>query len=204
MQYDFGFRRLILQLAHLAAKLEGSWPEHHSFNDTRKPVKDTDPDIVCKKLLETCLSLQLSTIGTDGFPHSGYTPYVLDPVGKEGGLEFTIFVSELSVHTRDMLQTPKVSIMIIEDEAASKQVFARTRVTYNCDVQQIERDHADYAQVLDRFQARQGNTVSLLRELPDFHLMRLRPFSGQFVMGFGQAFSLSGPSMDVFEHSRRA
>lgn len=167
-------------------------------------MKDSDPEIVCKALLESCLSLQLSTIGGDGFPHSGYTPYLLDPDSKEGGLQFHIFVSELSVHTRDMLETPKASIMIIEDESASKQVFARTRVTYNCEVLQIERDHTDYVDVLDRFEQRQGNTVSLLRELPDFHLMRLRPFSGQFVMGFGKAFSLSGPLMNQFEHSRRA
>jgi len=167
-------------------------------------VKDTDPETVCKALLESCLSLQLSTIGDDGFPHSGYTPFLLDPGDSESSLVFYVFVSELSVHTRDMLQIPKASIMIIEDESACKQVFARTRVTYNCEVLQIERDHADYAEVLDSFERRQGNTVSLLRELPDFHLMQLRPFSGQFVMGFGKAFSLSGPSMNVFEHSRRA
>jgi len=167
-------------------------------------VKDSDPQTLCEALLETSLSLHLSTIGEDGFPHSGYTPYLRDTGGKEDVLAFYVFVSELSVHTRDMLKTPKVSIMIIEDEAACKQVFARTRVTYNCEVLQIGRDHVDYADVLDRLEQRQGNTVSLLRELPDFHLMRLRPFSGQFVMGFGKAFSLSGPSMNVFEHSRRA
>jgi len=167
-------------------------------------VKDSDPETLCKALLESCMSLQLSTIGDDGFPHCGYTPFLFDADGTDAGLKFHVFVSELSVHTRDMLQTPKASIMIIEDEVASKQVFARTRVTYKCEVRAIERDHADYADVLDRFEQRQGNTVSLLRELPDFHLIRLRPLSGQFVMGFGKAFSLSGPSMNVFEHSRRA
>jgi heme oxygenase (biliverdin-IX-beta and delta-forming) len=33
-----------------------------------------------------------------------------------------------------------------------------------------------------------GEIVSLLRQLPDFHLFALTPTQGQFIAGFGKAF----------------
>ena len=63
-------------------------------------------------------------------------------------------------------------------------------------------DSQDYTSVLDDYQQRHGKTVELLRQLPDFVLFHLRPRSGQFVMGFGQAYTLSGEDLSRFEQTR--
>ena len=163
-----------------------------------------DPADVCRRLIESTYSLQLATLGGDGVPHCGYTPFITGRGDDGKTMCLYIFVSELAVHTRDLLANHQVSAMIIEDEQTASQVFARTRVTYECDVVTLARDHADWSHHLDAYRQRHGKVVDLLRELPDFHLMRLQPRQGNFVMGFGRAYRLSGARLDTFEHIRRA
>ena len=160
-------------------------------------MTDEQPARVCASLIEDMCSLQLSTVGPDGIPHCGYTPYLYRAPGS-----FYIFVSQLAAHTRNLLANRTVAIMIIADEQSGSQIFARTRVNYLCDAKRIEPDSHDYALVLDDYQQRHGKMVELLRQLPDFVLFQLQPKSGQFVMGFGKAYTLTGEDLSVFEHSR--
>ncbi|MBX2882985.1 MAG: pyridoxamine 5'-phosphate oxidase family protein [Granulosicoccus sp.] len=159
---------------------------------------DATPNEVLATLKMTQKSVLLATLGEDGFPHNGYTPFIFD------GKDIIIFVSRLSLHTRDLLANSKVSAMLISDESASEQIFARTRVSYQCTASEIENTCDSYASLLDRMQAKHGKMLGVLRQLPDFVLFRLHPSAGQFVMGFGQAYRLSGPQLDQFEHARSA
>lgn len=156
------------------------------------------PNQVLDALRENMQSVLLATLGNDGNPHSGYTPFVFE------GADIVIFVSQLSLHTRDLLANGKVSAMLISDEAESQQIFARTRVSYQCDARVVEKDHESYDKLLDVMQARHGKMLGLLRELPDFVLFRLTPTAGQFVMGFGQAYHLRGSAFNEFEHATSA
>lgn len=156
------------------------------------------PEASLAKLKKEMQSVLLSTVGSDGSPHSGYTPFVFD------GKDIIIFVSQLSLHTRDLLDNAKVSAMLISDEQSSEQIFARTRVSYQCTAEVIKPTGEDYDSLLKAMQARQGKMIGLLRQLPDFVLFRLRASKGQFVMGFGQAYHLSGEQLDQFEHASSA
>ncbi len=158
---------------------------------------DVQPDRACANLIEAMRSLQLSTIGEDGIPHCGYTPYL-----HQAPNSFYIFVSQLAAHTRHLLANKMVAIMIITDEQATSQIFARARVNYLCEAKQIGPDHSDYTLILDHYQERHGKMAGLLRQLPDFLLFQLQPQKGQFVMGFGQAYTLTGDDLSVFEHAR--
>jgi putative heme iron utilization protein len=140
----------------------------------------------------------LSTLGEDGEPHNGYTPFVFD------GKDIIVFVSHLSLHTRDLLANAKVSAMLIADEQASEQIFARTRVSYQCKAKTIVKTDSQYNSLLDMMAQRHGKMIDLLRQLPDFVLFRLQPYKGQFVMGFGQAYHLGGDNLDTFEHAKSA
>jgi len=160
-------------------------------------MNDEQPATVCASLIEDMRSLQLSTVGVDGIPHCGYTPYLHRAPGN-----FYIFVSQLAAHTRHLLANGTVAIMIIADEQSTSQIFARTRVTYLCEAKRIAPDNPDYTSVLDDYQQRHGKMAGLLRQLPDFILFQLQPKSGQFVMGFGKAYTLTGDDLSVFEHSR--
>ena len=160
-------------------------------------TEDEQPASVCGDLLKTMCSLQLSTVGVDGIPHCGYTPYLYRDPGN-----FYIFVSQLAAHTRNLLQNNTVAIMVIADEQSTSQIFARTRVNYLCEAKRLDADNPNYGLVLDDYQQRHGKMAGLLRQLPDFVLFELQPISGQFVMGFGKAYTLTGPDLSVFEHSR--
>lgn len=160
-------------------------------------MNDEQPAIACANLIAEMRSLQLSTVGVDGMPHCGYTPYLHRAPGN-----FYIFVSQLAAHTRHLLANGKVAIMIIADEQSTSQIFARTRVHYSCEATRIAPESPDYVSVLDDYQERHGKMAGLLRQLPDFLLFHLQPMSGQFVMGFGKAYTLTGDDLSVFEHSR--
>lgn len=148
-------------------------------------------------------SVLLSTLGENGDPHSGYTPFIFDTdVNSEHHI--IIFVSQLALHTTDLLSTGKVSAMLIRDESESEQIFARKRVRYQCQAEVIPSEHERYGPLLDAMRDTHGKMITLIRTLPDFVLFRLKPTQGQFVMGFGQAFKLTGAKFDQLEHTRRA
>ncbi|MEE9320285.1 MAG: pyridoxamine 5'-phosphate oxidase family protein [Granulosicoccus sp.] len=149
-------------------------------------------------LKTSMLSLQLATISEEGEPHCGYTPFIIN------GADFYIFVSQLSLHTRDLLSTRRAGVMLIADEQNSSQIYARTRVNYQCTASVISQEEEHYDSLLDALRERQGKMVDLIRQLPDFILFRLTPTSGQFVMGLGKAYRLSGENLDVFEHAKSA
>ncbi len=161
-------------------------------------MADISPEQALGVLKEKCKTIVLSTLSEDGQPYCSYTPFCLD------GNSLLVFISELAEHTRNIFSNPTLSAMLIEDEADTKQIFARTRLTLTCEAKAIARDSSEYAKLLEQFQSRHGKTVELLRELPDFHLMRLTPTSGRIVLGFGQAYQLAGDQLDQFVHTRGA
>ena len=165
---------------------------------SEKPDKKPNPIETLQALRATMQSVLLSTLGEDGDPHNGYTPFVFD------GRDIIVFVSQLSLHTRDLLANGRVSAMLIADEQASGQIFARTRVSYQCRAAAVSKDDTSYDSLLDSLEGRHGKMIGLLRQLPDFVLFRLQPYKGQFVMGFGQAYRLIGENLDDFEHATSA
>jgi len=156
------------------------------------------PEQALADLQRRCGSLMMATLSEDGQPHCSYTPFCLS------GRDYLVLVSELAQHTANLLARPTLDIMLIQDESDAKQLFARNRLTLSCSASPIPRSDADYDRLLDAFQAMHGKTVELLRQLPDFHLLRLRPTAGRLVLGFGQAYELKGENLDQFELSRSA
>lgn len=156
------------------------------------------PQEACAALKARVASVHMATIGEDGLPHTGCVPCLWF------NNHLHIFVSRLSVHTRDLLSNPALSAMLVEDEADSRQPFARIRLRYQCNARVIEPNEPSYSDRLDAFEAKHGKTVQLLRQLPDFVLFELIPTQAIFVMGFGQAYRLSGPHLETFEHVKQA
>lgn len=140
-------------------------------------------------------TLQLSTLTVEGKPNASYSPFVTDEQGN-----FYIFVSQLASHTQDLLANPQASILLIQDEVETRQIFARRRISYQCDVEVVVAENSDYLSMLDALQERFGNVVELLRTLPDFILFRLTPYQGQYVKGFGKAYKLVGDGLLELEH----
>lgn len=130
-------------------------------------------------------SLMLSTTRADGQPQASYAPFIMDSDRR-----FYIFTSGLASHTQNLQATPKAGILLIEDEAATKQVFARQRLMYDCTSELVERHVPRWGDLADRFKRQFGDLIEMLRQLPDFQIFQLTPVSGRFVVGFGAAYEV--------------
>jgi len=139
-----------------------------------------------QSLMESQKTLLLSTASAKGIPDISYAPFVRDLAGI-----FYIYVSEMAVHTGNLLNNPKASIMFIRPESESRNLFASERVVLSCSVQEISRDDVNYLGRIQTLQDKFGEIVSVLHSLSDFHLMALHPENGRYIVGFGQAFSIN-------------
>ncbi len=139
-------------------------------------------------------SLMLSTINADGTPHASYAPFVMDDT-----YQIYLLTSGLSAHTPNLLRTGYASVLIIEDESQTQQVFARQRLTYDCRVNPIARHSDPWETQMAQFEARFGDIITMLRQLEDFQLFSLSPQSGRFVMGFGAAYEVDPANLSQLQ-----
>ena len=138
-------------------------------------------------------SLVLATVDETQVPLASYAPFVRDETGS-----LFVYVSKLSAHTGNLARG-QVSAMIIEDESASKQIYARKRMVFQCEAREIGQQDPTYQDVIRHLRRRHGEVIELLTTLPDFLLFRLVPLSGTFVRGFGQAYRIDATFTDI-EH----
>ncbi len=134
---------------------------------------------------DTCRSLMLATVDADGMPNVSYAPFAL---GQEG---YYVLISDIARHARNLKQVPKVSLMLIEDEANARQLYARQRLTFDASVRIVERDSEEWRQGIAFLLARHGEIVAGLSKMDDFTLFCLQPQQGLYVKGIGQAFQVS-------------
>ena len=158
-------------------------------------MKDSEVKNRYEDFLNGFDSLCMSTVGNEGWPLISYAPFVVDD-----NRSFYVFLSDLAKHTSYLRESGKASVMFIEDEDATAQIFARTRVIFQCEVIEMTRSSKSSEGMLSKMEDRFGELLITLRSLSDFHLFRLSPKNGTFVMGFGQAYSISGKRMEILNH----
>lgn len=140
-------------------------------------------------------TLQMATVAKDGTPSASYSPYV------KVGDNFYVYVSELSTHTKNLTATNLASIFFVQNEDEAKHLFVRRRLSYTCNTAEVERSSVVFKLVMDDFSIKFGDKfIGMIRELEDFHLFELTPYSGIFVNGFGQAFDTAGEGMSELKH----
>lgn len=139
-------------------------------------------------------TIQLATVDEEGRPNVSYAPFVQNQEG------YFVLISEIARHARNLQVNPHVSLMLIEDEESSKQLFARKRLTFDAIASVVERDSPLWAQVIGQMQERFGEIVEGLSQLQDFVLFNLKAERGLFVKGFGQAYQVSGDDLVDFVH----
>lgn len=144
-------------------------------------------------------TLLMATVSADGTPEASYAPFVCPDDNC-----FYVYVSGLSRHTGNLDTSRRASVLFIEDERDVKQLFARTRLTFDCRAELIEREDEQWRAIMDIFQDAFGNVIELIRPLTDFKLFRLRPQSGIYVKGFAQAYRVSDAAIQSVEHIRDA
>ncbi|UEA15916.1 heme utilization protein HutZ [Pasteurella canis] len=147
-----------------------------------------------QELKAQCKTIMLATVGEDGNPNVSYAPFAI----TNG--EYQVFISTIARHARNLQEVPKVSLMLIEDESKSRQIFARRRLSFDAIVRIIERETDEWKESIAALKTRQGNLIDELSKMKDFHLFSFKPTQGLFVKGFGQAFQVSNDDLVSFVH----
>lgn len=139
-------------------------------------------------------TLALATVDSQGVPNVSYAPFVIN----EG--EYQVLISNIARHARNLREVPKVSLMLIDDECKSREIFARRRLTFDAVARHIERDSDEWERVLQALKARHGDLVDELASMLDFNIFSFKPEHGLFVKGFGKAFDVSVDDLVSFVH----
>jgi len=148
-------------------------------------------------LLESARTLLIAAAGeARDLPEMGVTPMVR----HEGAIY--IYPSHLSAHVRTMLTVGRAAFLVIEDEATAQNVWARRRMKFDAELDEIERKSDEFNRVCDVFSKVHGPTMDLIRDFTDFHLLRLRPAAGVMVLGFARTYRLEGTDLRVTAHLR--
>ncbi|BAZ13271.1 pyridoxamine 5'-phosphate oxidase-related FMN-binding protein [Calothrix sp. NIES-4071] len=140
-------------------------------------------------------SAVICTVSEDGLPNASYAPFVIDDMKN-----IYIYVSGLSTHTQNLNVKPLASVLFIEDESKTQQMFARRRLSYDCTASLVNSNTATWIQIVSDFESRFGNIIQVLRDLPDFRIFQLTPTSGRFVVGFGAAYDVDASDLNKLIH----
>lgn len=146
------------------------------------------------ELKSQCKTIMLATVDQQGQPNVSYAPFVIN------NGEYQVLISTIARHARNLQEVPKVSLMLIEDESKSRQIFARRRLSFDAVSRLVERHSAEWEQGISALKTRHGDLIDELSKLEDFKLFSFKPEQGLFVKGFGKAFQVSNDDLVSFVH----
>jgi len=130
----------------------------------------------------------------DGRPLASLVPYAAHV--ESGRLRLVTHVSRLSAHTRDMLASPEVSLLVAAPEDTSTPPQALPRVSIAARAVFIGRDdpdHEPFARAyLDRFPQ-----AAEWFGLGDFSIVALEPSGGRLVAGFARAMNVTPADLAI-------
>ena len=145
-----------------------------------------------KDFLGTFRTLILASADVRGTPQASYAPFV-----RADEDTFYIYVSRLARHTANLAGSSQVSVLFIEDEQTSEELFARRRLTLCCAVQAIDRESSLWHEKLDLFEKKFGEVATLIRPIEDFVLFALAPKRATYVEGFAKAYTFEGALLQM-------
>lgn len=139
-------------------------------------------------LRELLQAQQVASLGTlhKGQPYVSMVPFTLLP----GGTDFIIHVSQLAAHTRDMLSSPQVSLLVIAPPTPEVMAQELARITVQGQAKQLSGDTPDHAAARAAYLARFPLSEPMFG-FADFSLFAIVPASIRFVGGFAQATTIS-------------
>lgn len=134
-------------------------------------------------------SIILSTMNEDGTPLVSYAPMVFN------NLHWYILISQMAPHTKNLLRHPQGAGLLIEDESIAASIFFRKRLSFTSSAHLI----GSSTELNQLFEARHGEMVKMLAAM-DFQYWQLLPGEGTFVIGPGQAYTVS-PELEILKQN---
>lgn len=145
---------------------------------------DASEALALKTLLARSPVATLATLHK-GEPATSMVPYALLPDGR-----FIIHVSRLATHTRDMLEHPAVSLLVMAVPGSTETPLALPRVSVQGLAQPCAPDVPDYAAARSAYLAKLPEAEELFG-FGDFSLFVIAPQFLRYVAGFGRAHTVT-------------
>lgn len=164
-------------------------------NFDQHKVKPKAPKV--EELINEVKSVMIASINEDGSPLVSTAPY------SRVGNEFQILVSFMAKHTKNLRDRKHVSIMFVEDESTSKQLYARHRLTITSEAELVTKENPLFEKAMVDLRNRHGKVVEVLGNLDDFIMFNFKVIGGSYVNGFGSAYFVD-ENLQVMEHRRGA
>jgi putative heme iron utilization protein len=152
---------------------------------------DSDARALCQRLLAQRPFAALATLHR-GDPAVSMVPFVISPPEPQ----LLMHVSALATHTRDMLEHPRVSLLVTAEPDGTLPVQALPRVSLAAEAVALERGTPAYADARERYLARFPDAAQTF-ELADFSIVALRPQSARVIAGFGRAYGIAGEPLQA-------
>jgi putative heme iron utilization protein len=145
-------------------------------------------------LRELLRTQQIAALGTlhNGQPYVSMVPFALLP----GGAAFVIHVSQLAAHTKDMLASPQVSLLVIAPPTPGVIAQEMARITVQGEAVQLGGGTPKHAAAKAAYLLRFPQS-ELMFGFSDFSLFAIVPSSIRFVGGFAQATTISPETLAV-------
>jgi putative heme iron utilization protein len=125
-----------------------------------------------------------------GAPFVSMVPFAVLPEGDA----FVIHVSRLAAHTRDMIDDPRVSLLVTQAEAEGVAAQALARVSIQGEARAMEPGSEEARACREAYLARFPEAAPLTG-FADFSFFAIRPSSARFVAGFAQASSVTAETL---------
>jgi len=145
---------------------------------------DAAEALALKTLLVRAPVAALATLH-QGEPATSMVPYALLPDGR-----FVIHVSRLATHTRDMLEHPAVSLLVMAAPGSADTPLALPRVSVPGVALVCVPDAAEYAQARSAYLTKLPEAEQLF-SFADFSLFLITPQFLRYVAGFGRAHTVT-------------
>lgn len=184
------------------------------YNDTQSlriefPIKAKDDESLKNAIIELCMSVKktldyegvkeemkefkasfgsvcLGTLSAKGEVLCSYAPLIQTSNGDY------IYISEISEHFSSIKHNPSnIEVLFLEDESKAASVILRKRLRFRVEAKFIERGD-EFDRIYDEFERQTGAAggIKTIRNMLDFHLIKLNYREGRFVKGFGQAYKI--------------
>lgn len=131
---------------------------------------------------------EVAALGTlhKGRPYVSMVPFALRP----GSTDFIIHVSQLAAHTKDMLASPQVSLLVIAPPTPEVMAQELARITVQGEAVQLIAGTPEHVAAKAAYLARFPQSEPMFG-FADFSLFAIVPDSIRFVGGFAQATTIS-------------
>ena len=144
-----------------------------------------------RALLHTQRVAALGTLDDNGAPQVSMVPYAMEPCGAC----LVVHVSGLAAHTRNLQQTPTVSLLVMQPEVAGEPVHALPRVTLEGQAEVLAAGSSKWQACRTAYLARFPEAEPMT-QLGDFMFVAIRVAGARQIAGFGAARSVDAHELN--------